>query len=81
MEHRRLSQVSGLFPEYDDADAALGWMGRVFDFSASPARSAGRDGSERTFQADIYAGPMKIGVSGGGTNDGGKNTYPRRARG
>jgi hypothetical protein len=32
-----------------------------------------RDDSGRTFEADIYTGPAKTGVSGGGTSDDGKN--------
>jgi uncharacterized glyoxalase superfamily protein PhnB len=65
--------IEGVSPylRYDDADAALDWMERVLGFTGAVRW---RDDSGRTFEADIYAGPAKLGVSGsGGISDDGKN--------
>lgn len=55
---------------YDDADAALDWMERVLGFTGT---IRWRDDSGRTFEADIQAGATKIGVSGAGSGQDGKN--------
>ncbi|WP_412074650.1 VOC family protein [Streptomyces xanthophaeus] len=64
--------IEGVSPylRYQDADAALEWMERVLGFTDAVRW---RDDSGRTFEADIHAGATKIGVSGGGVSDEGRN--------
>ena len=49
---------------YEDADAALNWLEEVLGFT-NPVRW--RDESGRVSEADIYAGPAMVSISGGKT--------------
>lgn len=65
--------IAGVSPylRYAEPDAALDWMERVLGFTDTVRW---RDESGRTYEADIYAGHTKIGVSGSGTtSDDGRN--------
>ena len=62
-------EIKALSPyiKYDDADAALDWMEQVLGFTGTVRWP---DESGRTYEADIYAGQTKVGVSSGGVPDG-----------
>lgn len=65
--------IEGISPylRYDDADAALDWMERVFGFTGTVRW---RDETGTTYEADIKAGDTTIGVSNSpGTADNGTN--------
>ncbi len=47
---------------YEDADAALTWLEEVLGFT-DPVRW--RDGSGKVSEADIFAGPAMVSISGG----------------